>query len=83
MLDSFLQLSSSNKLETSNFLAQSSSDVASDKSVQSVVKEEPVKEEAAREDLSVFFGIGMAINIVMITSFFIWGFKQWKKNDKK
>ena len=36
-----------------------------------------------KEDLSVFFGIGMIVNIVMITSFFIWAIKQWKKNDKK
>lgn len=34
-----------------------------------------------REDMSVFFGIGMAINIVMIVSFFIWAVKQWKKHD--
>ena len=34
-----------------------------------------------REDLSVFFGIGMAVNIVMIVTFFIWAVKQWKKND--
>ena len=34
-----------------------------------------------KEDLSVFFGIGMTVNIVMITSFFIWAVKQWKKND--
>lgn len=83
MLDSFLQLSGSSELKTSGFLIQSSDDVVSDKLAQSVIKEEPAKEEPAREDLSVFFGIGMTINIVMITSFFIWGFKQWKKNDKK
>jgi len=34
-----------------------------------------------KEDLSVFFGIGMAINIIMIVSFFIWAVKQWRKND--
>lgn len=34
-----------------------------------------------KEDLSVFFGIGMVINIIMIVSFFIWAVKQWKKND--
>ena len=78
MLYSFLQVSVSSGLKTSDFLVQSSSDVVSEKMVQSVVKEEP-----ARKDLSVFFGIGMIVNIVMITSFFIWAFKQWKKNDKK
>lgn len=34
-----------------------------------------------KENLSVFFGIGMAINIIMIVSFFIWAVKQWRKND--
>jgi hypothetical protein len=35
----------------------------------------------SREDLSVFFGIGMTINIVMIVAFVVWGIKQWKKHD--
>jgi len=34
-----------------------------------------------KADLTVFFGIGMIVNIVMIVSFFIWAVKQWKKND--
>ena len=38
-------------------------------------------ETDAREDLSVFFGIGMTVNIVMIIAFVVWGVKQWKKND--
>ncbi|MCW8923881.1 MAG: hypothetical protein OQK69_09685 [Gammaproteobacteria bacterium] len=73
-----MRYSGSNELKSSSFLIQSSSDVVPDKLVQSIVEEEP-----AREDLSVFFGIGMTVNIVMITAFFIWGFKQWKKHDKK
>jgi len=35
-----------------------------------------------RDDMNVFFGIGMLINIVMIIAFVIWGVKQWKANDK-
>lgn len=37
--------------------------------------------EHPREDLSVFFGIGMTANIIMVVAFVIWGIKQWKKND--
>lgn len=40
-------------------------------------------EKYAREDLSVFFTIGMTINIVMVIAFFIWGIKQWKKNGTR
>jgi hypothetical protein len=29
-----------------------------------------------------FFAIGMVINIVMISVFFIWAYRQWKKTDK-
>lgn len=57
-------------------LAQSSSDGVSVKLVQ---LDSEIKYE--KEDLSVFFGIGMIVNIVMITTFFVWAFKQWKKND--
>jgi heme/copper-type cytochrome/quinol oxidase subunit 2 len=28
-----------------------------------------------------FFGIGVVINVVMITAYFIWAYKQWKKSD--
>jgi len=30
----------------------------------------------------VFFGIGIVINLVMITAYFIWAYKQWKRTDK-
>jgi hypothetical protein len=26
-----------------------------------------------------FFAVGMVINLVMITAYFIWAFRQWKK----
>jgi hypothetical protein len=29
-----------------------------------------------------FFGIGIVINVVMITAYFIWAYKQWKKNQR-
>ncbi len=42
----------------------------------------PVAERKhSREDLSVFFGIGITINVILVVAFFIWAFKQWKKND--
>jgi heme/copper-type cytochrome/quinol oxidase subunit 2 len=30
-----------------------------------------------------FFGIGVVINVVMITAYFIWAYKQWKKSDRQ
>jgi cytochrome bd-type quinol oxidase subunit 2 len=30
-----------------------------------------------------FFGIGVVINLVMITAYFIWAYKQWKKTDRQ
>jgi hypothetical protein len=30
-----------------------------------------------------FFGIGVVINVVMITAYFIWAYKQWKKSEKQ
>jgi len=30
-----------------------------------------------------FFGIGVVINVVMITAYFIWAYKQWKKSDRR
>ena len=35
------------------------------------------------DPLIVFFGIGIVINVVMITAYFIWAYKQWKKTDKQ
>jgi heme/copper-type cytochrome/quinol oxidase subunit 2 len=36
----------------------------------------------ADDSLIVFFGIGIVINLVMITAYFIWAYKQWKKTDR-
>jgi cytochrome bd-type quinol oxidase subunit 2 len=30
-----------------------------------------------------FFGIGIVINVIMITAYFIWAYKQWKKIDRR
>ena len=65
-------------LDVEGFLIQSSANTLSNQSVQLT---QSVQHD--KEDLSVFFGIGMLVNIVMITSFFIWAIKQWKKNDTK
>lgn len=35
--------------------------------------------EVERDDLTTFFTIGIVINLVMITAYFVWAFKQWKK----
>ena len=67
-----------NELKEPDFLAQSFGDGASVKLVQS---DSEFNHE--KDDLSVFFGIGMVINIVMIISFFLWATRQWKKNDSK
>lgn len=47
------------------------------------VSEQALLESHTREDLSVFFGIGMTLNIVMIIAFFLWAARQWKNNDKR
>ena len=45
--------------------------------------EQPVQ-EVEQEDLTMnFFVIGGVINIVMIMSYFIWAYFQWKKIDKR
>ncbi|MCP4981978.1 MAG: hypothetical protein GY935_15970 [Gammaproteobacteria bacterium] len=30
-----------------------------------------------------FWGIGIVINVVMITAYFVWAYKQWKKIDRR
>jgi hypothetical protein len=30
-----------------------------------------------------FFGIGVAINLALITAYFIWAYKQWKRKSDK
>ena len=47
--------------------------------------EQPVSlPEVEEKDLTInFFIIGGVINIVMILSYFVWAFIQWKKIDKR
>ena len=66
------------ELGSNSLLPKTSNDVLLSEQVQSVPDIQRDK-----EDLTVFFSIGMTINIVMITSFFIWAVKQWRKNDEK
>ena len=28
-----------------------------------------------------FFGIGIAINVILVTAYLVWAFRQWKKKD--
>ena len=77
MFDLFPQYHVKSELKAINISLQSTSETSINQQVQLV---SDVQHE--KEDLSVFFGIGMIVNIVMITSFFIWAVKQWKKNDK-
>lgn len=39
--------------------------------------------ERERDDMTVFFGIGIVVNLTMFTLLVIWGFNQWKKNDER
>ena len=78
MFDLLPQSSIKTKLNGEDVLLLASNDVSTSEQVQSAPEINHDK-----EDLSVFFGIGMIVNIVMITSFFIWAFKQWKENDAK
>lgn len=39
----------------------------------------PANEEA-NLDLAGFFAIGVTINVLMVTAFFVWAVKQWKQN---
>lgn len=47
--------------------------------------EQPVAVSAAEEkDLTInFYVVGGVINIVMITAYFIWALKAWKRADKQ
>jgi heme/copper-type cytochrome/quinol oxidase subunit 2 len=47
--------------------------------------EQPAADSKLEQNDSMigFFGIGVVINVVMITAYFIWAYKQWKKNDRQ
>mgnify|MGYP001812137981 CR=1 FL=1 len=39
--------------------------------------------EIERDDLTAFFAVGVVVNIVMITAYFFWAFKQWGKTGER
>ena len=40
--------------------------------------------EQEEKDLSInFYLVGGAVNLTMITAYFIWAFRAWKRADKK
>ena len=42
-----------------------------------------VSEQEEKDNTTNFYLVGGAINIIMITAYFIWAFKAWKKADKQ
>ena len=50
---------------------------------QVVVATESVKiiKEKSKKELSLFFIIGIIINLIMLSAFIIWAVKEWKKTD--
>ena len=42
-----------------------------------------VSEQEEKDLTTNFYLVGGAINIIMITAYFIWAFKAWKKTDKR
>ena len=52
---------------------------------QTTYTEQPAAVQTApqNESLMVFLGIGVVINLVLITAYFVWARKQWKKTDRR
>ena len=42
-----------------------------------------VSEQEEKDLTTNFYLVGGAINIIMITAYFIWAFKAWKRADKR
>jgi len=60
----------------------STTDSSSEISTLVTYTEQPVEDVKAKDPMIGFFAIGIVVNIVMITAFFIWARKQWKKTSK-
>lgn len=45
-----------------------------------VTPEVAVQEREKDMELAGFFAIGVTINLIMVTAFFIWAVKQWKQH---
>ena len=43
----------------------------------------PAPELESNDPMTGFFTIGLAINIILITAYFIWAYRQWGKSNKK
>jgi len=39
--------------------------------------------EEPQDSMVVFFGIGLVLNLALITAYFIWAYKQGKKRDRR
>jgi hypothetical protein len=35
--------------------------------------------EHAREDLTVFFSVGVVLDVLLVAAFLVWAVKQWRK----
>jgi len=46
---------------------------------QTVQTTQPAPVHNEKDATMGFFAVGMVINLVMITAYFIWAFRQWKK----
>ncbi|HHJ17457.1 MAG TPA: hypothetical protein ENJ80_12245 [Gammaproteobacteria bacterium] len=38
--------------------------------------------EGGREDLTVFFSIGIVVDVLLVTVFLVWAVRQWRKAGK-
>ena len=52
---------------------------------QTTYTEQPagVQTPAQNDPLILFLGIGVIVNLVLISAYFVWARKQWKKTDRE
>lgn len=48
-----------------------------------VVTSRDLEANQNKDKLTVFFAIGLVINIILMTLFGIWAIRQWRKSDKR
>ena len=41
-----------------------------------------VSADAGREDLTVFFSIGVVVDVLLVSAFLVWAVRQWRKAGK-
>lgn len=44
--------------------------------------EEGVAVGGGRDDLTVFFSIGVAVDVLLVAAFLVWAVRQWRKTGK-